>query len=195
MAPSTHKFTGSNSTGADFTGPNQRIVAEDARKGQTVGMSRTHAGPEVGFWEALAGHPQVRQRDADEASISTGLYRVKAHQKLWSNKGPRTDECLLYLPTPLCTECASSCGPRGRFLWLAKFPNHSARPDLGRDHENKKRNYHNRTVHNSRHGSAGIFDEEVARTQLRAASCRSTKITLNEYRGQRAPPGFPAVLP
>jgi hypothetical protein len=37
MAPSIHKFTGSNSTGANFTGPNQRIVAEDARKGQMVG--------------------------------------------------------------------------------------------------------------------------------------------------------------
>jgi hypothetical protein len=78
MAPSIHKFTGSNSTRANFTGPNQRIVAEDARKGQTVGMSLTHAGPEVDFWEALAGHPQIRQKDADEASISTGLCRVKA---------------------------------------------------------------------------------------------------------------------
>ena len=48
---------------------------------------------------------------------------------------------------------------RGDRRWLIRVY-------LGRDHETKKRNYHNRTIHGSHAGSASISDEEVARTRL-----------------------------
>jgi hypothetical protein len=36
------------------------------------------------------GAPKLMYFAPDEASMSAGICRVKAHQKLWSDKGPRT---------------------------------------------------------------------------------------------------------
>ena len=45
---------------------------------------------EIQAWRRWLGALPVRRTRADQASVSTGPCRVKAYQKLWSNKGPRT---------------------------------------------------------------------------------------------------------
>ena len=48
---------------------------------------------------------------------------------------------------------------RGDRRWLIRVY-------LGRDHETKKRNYHNRTIRGSMREAQAYLDEEVARTRL-----------------------------
>src|ERR1700739_2373840 len=62
---------------------------------------------------------------------------------------------------------------RGDRRWLIRVY-------LGRDHETKKRNYHNRTIHGSMREAQAYLTRKLRKRDLGRA-LEGAKITLNEY--------------
>ena len=60
------------------------------RRGMKRLSSRLQADRQLRALLGLCTEGANHLEDNERASVSTGLCRVKAHQKLWSNKGPRT---------------------------------------------------------------------------------------------------------
>jgi hypothetical protein len=67
---------------------------------------------------------------------------------------------------------------RGDRRWLIRVY-------LGRDHETKKRNYHNRTIHGSMREAQAYLTRKLRERDL-GRDLEGTRITLNEYLGYAA---------
>src|SRR5579863_8189393 len=80
-----------------------RIVAEDAQKGQTVGMSLTHASqtsasrkrsldfPEARFCQMVSRQPCLRASFPPSSSKLPSLYRASVHRMILRPHGNRYD--------------------------------------------------------------------------------------------------------
>jgi hypothetical protein len=87
-----------------------------------------------------------------------------------------------------CAICVPLLRAKGETLWLAKLAQIVARGDrrwlirvyLGRDHETKKRNYHNRTIRGSMREAQAYLTKKLRERDL-GRDLEGAKITLDEY--------------
>jgi len=107
-----------------------------------------------------------------------------------SPSSPQPGDEYLFSRSDVCGMWVSFCRPGGNLYGSQSWPDHQIiargtqrwliRVYLGRDHETKKRKYHNRTIHGSMREAQAYLTKKLRERDL-GRDLESAKITLNEY--------------